>query len=404
MRADLLARLGHLDPRRDVWPLWALVNRVTDKNLDMAEANLLSLSYGRVIRKKIDEVGGLRPESYETYNIIEAGDVVLRMTDLQNDQRSIRTAMATERGIITSAYVTVRPDPSRVDPRFLAAALLAYDIQKVYYEMGAGVRQTLKFEELSNLPIPLPTLSVQRRIADFLDRETAEIDAMDVELDRLVETLQERRSSMVRRALTGYPLVAMGYHCRIVNGSTPLISRTDYWTESGGFPWLNSSAVNEAVVVQASREVTPAALRECHLPLVHPGDLLIGITGQGRTRGMVAMSGVECTISQHLAAIQPQSGWEAKFLYYALTADYLELRQQSEGAGSTKGAITCQMLTQYKVPLPPLPEQQRIVAELDEQTGRIDSMIADARRLKALLTERRTTLITDVVTGRKEVA
>lgn len=302
-----------------------------------------------------------------------------------------------------NSIVRLRPNAG-VDGRFVAHALVAARKNGAIAAecFGAGMPH-FPAEKVARFRIPFHPPRTQRRIADFLDRETAEIDAMDVELDRLVETLQERRSSMVRRALTGYPLVAMGYHCRIVNGSTPLISRTDYWTESGGFPWLNSSAVNEAVVVQASREVTPAALRECHLPLVHPGDLLIGITGQGRTRGMVAMSGVECTISQHLAAIQPQSGWEAKFLYYALTADYLELRQQSEGAGSTKGAITCQMLTQYKVPLPPLPEQQRIVAELDEQTGRIDSMIADARRLKALLAERRTTLITDVVTGRKEV-
>lgn len=78
------------------------------KNIHLQEKNLLSLSYGRIVRKNIDTKEGLLPESFDGYNIVEDGDIVIRGTDLQNDHRSLRTGLVTERGIITSAYMTLR--------------------------------------------------------------------------------------------------------------------------------------------------------------------------------------------------------------------------------------------------------------------------------------------------------
>lgn len=78
------------------------------KNKGNKEKNLLSLSYGHIIRKSIDTSFGLLPESFDTYNIIQRGDIVLRLTDLQNDKRSLRVGLTRENGIITSAYLTLR--------------------------------------------------------------------------------------------------------------------------------------------------------------------------------------------------------------------------------------------------------------------------------------------------------
>lgn len=108
------------------------------KNDGMIETNLLSLSYGKVKRRDINATEGLLPESFEGYNIIEENDIVLRFTDLQNDQKSLRVGRATERGIITSAYTTIRPFDSE-DSEFLYYALHSYDLKKGFYGMGAGV-------------------------------------------------------------------------------------------------------------------------------------------------------------------------------------------------------------------------------------------------------------------------
>ncbi len=101
--------VGKVPSAWEVTPLYKYVRQVKNLNTAMREKNLLSLSYGKIKRKDIETATGLLPESYEGYNIIEANDIVLRLTDLQNDKRSIRVGRATERGIVTSAYVTIRP-------------------------------------------------------------------------------------------------------------------------------------------------------------------------------------------------------------------------------------------------------------------------------------------------------
>lgn len=99
------------------------------KNSNLQEKNLLSLSYGKIKRKDIDSPDGLLPASFDGYNIIEDGDIVLRLTDLQNDHTSLRVGLATERGIITSAYTTLRPIDTS-NSKYLYYLLHAFDLKK----------------------------------------------------------------------------------------------------------------------------------------------------------------------------------------------------------------------------------------------------------------------------------
>src|SRR5690554_4228093 len=165
----------------------------------MREDNLLSLSYGRIVRRDINTNEGLLPESFETYQIVEPGDTVFRLTDLQNDQRSLRTALVGERGIITSAYLAL--EPIGVQPEYFAYLVRAYDHDKTFYRMGSGLRQTLKFEELRRLPVLVPPYEEQRRIAAFLDHETARIDELVREQEALLTQLEERKSSFILNAV-----------------------------------------------------------------------------------------------------------------------------------------------------------------------------------------------------------
>ncbi|MDK7047668.1 restriction endonuclease subunit S [Corynebacterium sp. UMB0012] len=188
------------------WPtaaLWILGQRTNDKNDGLKEKNLLSLSHGSVIRKDIKDKTGLTPASYETYQIVEPGDIIFRFTDLQNDHRSLRSALVTERGIMTSAYINFRPDTSKVHPDFLAYFMRAMDQAKIFYEMGTGVRQTLNYEEFSRLEVPVPPLLTQLAMADLLDRETAEIDSMLSDITKLRDLLAERRAALISAVVTG---------------------------------------------------------------------------------------------------------------------------------------------------------------------------------------------------------
>ena len=183
------------------------------KNTGMIETNLLSLSYGRIKRRDINSNEGLLPESFEGYNIIEAGDIILRFTDLQNDHTSFRVGRATERGIITSAYVATRPIDLD-DSEFLYYALHAYDLKKGFYGMGSGVRQGLKWQEAKYINLPWPPKDQRNRIVDFLNSHCSAIDnamyaasgKVDVVIltkDSIADDLKAYKQSLIYEVVTG---------------------------------------------------------------------------------------------------------------------------------------------------------------------------------------------------------
>lgn len=85
--------IGQIPQTWDEHPIYYYFAERKNKNIFGQEQNLLSLSYGKIIRKDINSTEGLLPENYNGYNIVYAGDIVMRLTDLQNDQRSLRTGL-----------------------------------------------------------------------------------------------------------------------------------------------------------------------------------------------------------------------------------------------------------------------------------------------------------------------
>ncbi|MEN1942316.1 restriction endonuclease subunit S [Luteimonas sp. MJ293] len=276
-------------------------------------------------------------------------------------------------------------------------------------------------EKVAAVPTIFPEPEEQRQIAAFLDRETAKIDALIAEQEKLLALLAEKRQATISHAVTrgldpnvtmkdsGIPWLGavpahwevspLKYISRIGNGSTPNRDNPDYWSDTG-FPWLNSSVVNQDEVSEAERFVTELALKECHLPVIRPPTVLVGITGQGKTRGMAAPLMFEATINQHLAYITPKAGrLEVAYLLRALEIAYVTLRTDSESAGSTKGAITCDQLSRFTIPLPPLDEQGAIAKHIDIKAAHFEKLASDSRQAIALLKERRSALIAAAVTG-----
>lgn len=370
----------------------------------MGERNLLSLSYGRIIRKGINQQGGLRPESYETYNVVEAGDVVLRMTDLQNDQKSIRTGQACERGIITSAYVTVRPDRKRTDPRFIASVLRAYDIQKAYYEMGAGVRQNLGYAELADIPIPLPELHLQKRIADHLDRETSEIDAMIAKMNDLADVLSARKFDAIQRETIrrGAAVSRLKFFARVSLGKTVQGSQKNDSERYVNYVRAASIqhhglSLDDQRMWMSDSELARYDLRE--------NDVLIVEGGAGYGRSVALADDMpEWGFQNHVIRVRPNSQIDGRFLDYCIKAHLSSGLIDVLVDGATIPALSSEKARELPIPDIAPEKQKRIADHLDEVTGRIDAMLAKVAELKTLLVERRAALITDVVTGRKKVA
>lgn len=207
MKTSGVEWIGDIPEKWNVRKLFQVFTQVKNKNQGMVETNLLSLSYGKIKQKNIETSFGLLPESFETYNIIDKNDIVLRLTDLQNDQKSLRVGLSTQRGIITSAYVTMRAKNPHMAP-YLYYLLHTFDIEKGFYGMGDGVRQGLNWDELKHLSFVLPSLSEQKKIADYLDKKCAEIDTLIEKKQKFLTELATYKKSMIYEYVTGKKEVA----------------------------------------------------------------------------------------------------------------------------------------------------------------------------------------------------
>ena len=186
----------------EVRPLYYFFKERKNKNLLGKEKNLLSLSYGKIIRKDIETKYGLLPENFNAYNIIEKDDIVFRFTDLQNDKVSLRTGLVCEKGIITSAYITITPKRN-ICVSFYHYLLHCYDLMKVFYNFGNGVRQGLTYKELSKMKILVPPLNEQKEIAEFLDNKCEKIDRLNENYTKQIATLKEYKKSLIYECVTG---------------------------------------------------------------------------------------------------------------------------------------------------------------------------------------------------------
>ena len=193
--------IGSLPSHWELLPGLRCLSENKTKNTGNIESTVLSLSYGRVVVKPPEKLTGLVPESFETYQILNEGDIVIRTTDLQNDHTSLRVGFTENRGIITSAYLGLNVADG-FNKKYIKQVLHAYDLLKVYYGMGSGLRQNLDWRDFKQLPIPIPPREEQDRIVAFLDRKTAEIDEAIQKKQRLIELLNEQKSILINQAVT----------------------------------------------------------------------------------------------------------------------------------------------------------------------------------------------------------
>lgn len=172
------------------------------KNTGMVEDNLLSLSYGKIINKDINTTDGLLPASFEGYQIINSGNIVLRLTDLQNDHRSLRTGLATQRGIITSAYTCLKARDN-VLPEYLQLQLHVADLCKVFYGMGGGVRQSIGFKDIRRLIVAIPSLDEQKSILNAVSGIERPINIVIAKYQEIILSLEELKTKLVSDVVTG---------------------------------------------------------------------------------------------------------------------------------------------------------------------------------------------------------
>lgn len=195
--------VGDIPAHWETKVLFEVAAEQSNSNKTVHNQNLLSLSYGKIVNKDINTNEGLLPASYDTYQIVDDGNVILRLTDLQNDKRSLRVGIATQTGIITSAYTCLKARGDDMMPHYLYLLLHSYDICKVFYSMGGGVRQSIGYGDIKRMSLPIPPTEEQQAIVDYCYALRADIDKMITELKREIAFITEYRTRLISDVVTG---------------------------------------------------------------------------------------------------------------------------------------------------------------------------------------------------------
>lgn len=180
--------------------------------------------------------------------------------------------------------------------------------------------------------------------------------------------------------------------CDVCNGTTPSRTEGRYW-RSGSIAWLPTGKVHDRTIRFADQFVTEIALRECSINILPRGTVLVGMIGQGRTRGMAAYLDVEACINQNFGAFVPQGRVSGKWLFHYFDYHYSRLREV--GGGTNQGALNCFLLKRLRLPLPSLKKQAEVAAILDS----IESLIERNQAKSERLSELKKSLMHDLLTG-----
>lgn len=284
-------------------------------------------------------------------------------------------------GVVSVVYTVLQPDLKYVYPRFAHYLFRSLDFQNEYYRWGTGIVDDLwstKFERLAQIRIPLPDLETQRRIADYLDQEISEMDALIDTLEKLAASLECRESLLVKDKLDSLnaDTTQMGLFARFISGR----DWSEVEDENGEYPVFGSGSqmgyAND---------------------YLYDGEAVI-FGRKGTLNKPRRISGKFWVVDTAYVAV-PDKHLDVNFFYYwslILPFDLL----------STQTAIPSMTATDLKlqqIPIVPLEKQREIADELDREFERMDALIEESTRLIENLKARKTALITEVVTGRKEV-
>ena len=174
----------------------------TSYNKDFQYKHAFKFFKGTIIYKDETFEEDEYQDTYEKYTIVEPNDIIINGLNLNYDFKSMRVGKVTENGIITSAYIVLRPY-NNVYSDFFNYLFKAFDYRKFFHGMGKGIRLTLSFNELRYFEIPVPPIDEQKKIAAYLDEKCAKIDAILEKINTVVERLKELKRSLINEVVTG---------------------------------------------------------------------------------------------------------------------------------------------------------------------------------------------------------
>ncbi|CAG9297543.1 restriction endonuclease subunit S [Celerinatantimonas diazotrophica] len=415
--------LGNIPTDWNIKPGLVAFSENKRNNKGMKESTVLSLSYGNIVIKPEEKLVGLVPESFETYQLVEPGDIIIRCTDLQNDQVSLRTGLAKNKGIITSAYLNLNIKPG-FNAKFIHYYLHALDTTKVLYKFGSGLRQNLSFLDFKRLPVfDLPE-DIQVAIANFLDKKTAQIDEAIAIKEQQISLLKERKQIIIQQAVTqgldpNVPMKDSGVdwigqipeHWDVVPLKRLAILSPSVQVQNKKSKELVTFLAMEKVSVDG-QIVQDTFLPVCDVSqgftVFNQDDVIVAKITPCFENGKSAwLNQLDTTFgygSTEFHVLRCTQRILGSFLYLIVSSPLFLVAGEAMMTGSAgQKRVPSSFVQNFPTAIPDITEQTRIVASVNETFEQIDSVIQSTNNQIEKLKEYKTSLINSAVTGKIKI-
>ncbi|HEP1065271.1 TPA: restriction endonuclease subunit S [Klebsiella aerogenes] len=381
---------------------------------------LLSLTLNGVVPRDISSGEGKIPASFDTYQSVQAGDLIFCLFDIDETPRTI--GLAEQDGMITGAY-NVYSCMDKCLPGYAYYYFLHIDSFKGLKPFYTGLRKVVRAETFGCIEMPNPSLSEQEKICLFLDHETAKIDNLIEKQQQLIELLKEKRQAVISHAVT-----------KGLNPNVPMKNSGVEWLGEIPEHWLCTKIKYIALLTPKKSSVNFKNNDECtFIPMeklkrnslvtdesklirdvisgytyFEDDDLLLAkVTPCFENKNIAVARGLVNNIgfgSTEIYVLRPTEKIRVYYLLYRLQEENF-IRTATgamTGAGGLK-RVPSDFLLNYPIAIPPKPEMDAIVAYLNAQEVHYDLMEKNATQAVQLLQERRTALISAAVTGKIDV-
>jgi type I restriction enzyme S subunit len=326
--------------------------------------------------------------------------------------------------IVSTGFAVVRPRSVR--PDFLSYALRESSFIETVVARSTGVSYpAVNASEVGIIPIPLPPAPEQQSIADFLDSQTARLDALLAKRRALIEKLQEKRTALISRTVTRglnpnaklkpsgvewlgdvpehWELKKFGYISAVVRGASPRPAGDSRYFDGDFMPWITVGEVTkdkEMYLTATETMLTEEGVEQSRI--MHKGTLVL--TNSGATLGVPKILSITgCANDGVVAFLHIQKNVSKQFLYYYLSSLTENLRDRIK-QGSGQPNLNTDIIKALAVPIPPTPkEQDDLVEYLNGETAKINRMVEKVEAAIKKLQEYRTALIAAAVTGKIDV-
>lgn len=343
----------------------------------------------------------------------------------ENGKGALLKNLGSKIGFGSTEFHVLRAIANRTTPEFLYYLTISGLFRSVgeAFMQGVAGQKRVTNDFVQDFVIGLPPIQEQPGITSFLDRKIAQIDGLIAKKERMIALLKEERTAVINQAVTkgldpNVELKDSGidwlgkipkhWEVRkisrsfdyIGSGTTPDSSNRNYYYE-GTIDWVITGDLNDGLLKESSKKITALALKDFSALKCFPkGAILIAM--YGATIGKTAIADFTGCCNQACCVLNSANYFNNKFVFYWFLSNKKNIISLSTGGGQPN--VSQDIIKTFKLPCPPIKEQQSVIDFLDHKTAQIDGQVERAKKSIELLKEYRIALISEVVMGKIDVS